>query len=86
MSDQASKFVDRKGTLEQMENYNIIRIFSSKENPSFFPCHKSNKMCVAKITRQYHCCLHFFHGKRKKTIHTSALESWGLHIQKYEQD
>jgi hypothetical protein len=66
MSDQASKFVDRKGTLEQMENYNVIRIFSSKENPSFFPCHKSNKMCVAKIARQYNCCLHFFHGKRKK--------------------
>jgi hypothetical protein len=35
---QASKFQDKKGTLEQMENYNVIRIVSSKENPSFLPC------------------------------------------------
>jgi hypothetical protein len=30
MSDQASKFLDRKGRLEQMENYNVIMIFGSK--------------------------------------------------------
>jgi hypothetical protein len=29
MSDQVSKFMDRKGTLEQMENYIVIRIFGS---------------------------------------------------------
>jgi hypothetical protein len=29
ISAQASKFLDRKGTLEQMENYNVIRIFGS---------------------------------------------------------
>jgi hypothetical protein len=86
MSDQASKFLDRKGTLEQMENYNVIRIFGSKENPSFLPCHISDKMFVTEIARQYNYWLHFFHEKRKKSIHTSALESWGLHIQKYEQD
>jgi hypothetical protein len=34
MSDQANKFLDRKGMLEQMENCNVIRIFGSKENPS----------------------------------------------------
>jgi hypothetical protein len=31
-----SKFLDRKGTLEQMDNYNVIRILGSKENPFFF--------------------------------------------------
>jgi hypothetical protein len=66
MSDQASKFLDRKGTLEQMENYNLMRIFGSKENPSFLPCHISKKMFVAEITRQYNYWLHFFHEKRKK--------------------
>jgi hypothetical protein len=35
VSSQASKFLDRKGTFEQMENYNAIRISGSKENPSF---------------------------------------------------
>jgi hypothetical protein len=43
MSDQASKFLDRKETLEQMENYNVIRIFGSKENPSFLLCNISGK-------------------------------------------
>jgi hypothetical protein len=53
MSDQESKFLDRKGTLEQMENYNVIRIFGSKENLSFLPCHISDKMFVAEIARKY---------------------------------
>ena len=66
MSDQVSKFLDRKGTLEQMENYNVIRIFGSKENPSFLPCHLSEKKIVAKIVRQYTYWLHFFHEKRKQ--------------------
>jgi hypothetical protein len=30
MSDQASNFLDRKGTLEKMETYNVIRIFGYK--------------------------------------------------------
>jgi hypothetical protein len=49
MSDQASKFLDRKGTLEQMENYNVISIFGSKENPSFLLCHISDKIFVTEI-------------------------------------
>jgi hypothetical protein len=66
MSDQASKFLDRKGTLEQIENYNVIRIFGSKENTSFLPCHISDRMFVAKIIRNYTYWLHFFNEKRKK--------------------
>jgi hypothetical protein len=60
------KFLDRKGRLEQMENYNVIRIFGSKENPFFLLCHVSDKMFVTKIARQYNYWLHFFHEKRKK--------------------
>jgi len=51
MFDQESKFLDRKGTLEQMENYNVIIIFISKENPYFLPCHISDKIFVTEITR-----------------------------------
>jgi hypothetical protein len=66
ISSQASKFLDKKGTLEQMENYNVIRIFGSKENPSFLPCHISDKMFFTKFARKYNLWLHFFHEKRKK--------------------
>jgi hypothetical protein len=65
MSDQVSKFLDRKGTLEKMDNYNFIMIFGSKENPSFLLCHISHKMFVVKITRKYNYSFHFFHEKRK---------------------
>jgi hypothetical protein len=81
MYDQASKFLDRKGTLEQMENYSVISIFGSKENPFFLPCHISNIMFVAEIASHYTYWLNFFHEKRKKIIHTYALESQGFHIQ-----
>jgi hypothetical protein len=30
--DQANKFLEKRGTIKQMENHNIIRIFYSKEN------------------------------------------------------
>jgi hypothetical protein len=53
MSDQASKFLDRKGTLKQMENYNVIRIFGSKENLYFLSCHIFDKMFFVEIARQY---------------------------------
>jgi hypothetical protein len=65
MSDQETKFLDRKGTLEQMENYNVIMIFVSKENIAFLPCHIMNVMFVTKIARKYNNWLHFFHEKRK---------------------
>jgi hypothetical protein len=66
ISDQENKFLDKKGTLEKMENHNVIRIFSSKENPSFLPCHVSDKMFITEVARQYNLWLHFFHEKRKK--------------------
>jgi hypothetical protein len=53
ISDQENKFLDKKGTLEQMENHNVIRIFSSKENISFLPCHISDKMFITEVTMQY---------------------------------
>jgi hypothetical protein len=46
ISTHASKFLDKKGTLEKMENYNVIRIFDAKENPSFLLCHISDKMFI----------------------------------------
>jgi hypothetical protein len=48
-----------------MENYSVIRIFGSKENPSFLPCHISHKLFITEIKRKYNYWLHFFHEKRK---------------------
>jgi hypothetical protein len=53
MSDQETKFLDRKGTLEKTDNYSVIMIFGSKENPSFLPYHITDIMFVIEITRKY---------------------------------
>jgi hypothetical protein len=66
MSNQETKFFDRKWTLEQMENYSVIMIFDSKEDPSFLPCHITDIIFVIEIASQYNYWLHFFHEKRKK--------------------
>jgi hypothetical protein len=70
MSSQATKFLNRKGTLEQKENRNVLMIFGSKENPSFLPCHITDKMFVAEIARKYNHWLHFFNDKKNKTVHS----------------
>jgi hypothetical protein len=61
--DRENKLLDKKGTLEQMENHNVIGIFDSKENPSFLPCHVSDKMFIMEVERKYNLWLHFFHEK-----------------------
>jgi hypothetical protein len=66
MFDQERKFLDRKGTLEKMENYNVIKKIGSKENPSFLPSHISCTMFLDEIPRQYTYWFHFFHEKRKR--------------------
>jgi hypothetical protein len=66
ISDQSTRFLEKKGTIEQMENHSIIRIFWSKENPSFLPYHVSDKLFITEVARQYKLWLHFFHEKRKK--------------------
>jgi hypothetical protein len=53
-----------------MENSNVIKIFSSKENPSFLPCHVTDKMFVMKVARKYNFWLNFFHEKQKKKFIT----------------
>jgi hypothetical protein len=36
ISDQENKFLEKKGTLEKMENHNVIRIFVPRKIPLFF--------------------------------------------------
>jgi hypothetical protein len=62
---QATIVLEEKGTIEKMEN-RVIRIFFSKENPSFLPYHVSDKLFVTEVERQYKLWLHFLDEKRKK--------------------
>jgi hypothetical protein len=43
---EATKFLEKKGTIEKMENHSIIRIFCSKENPSFIPYYVPDKLFI----------------------------------------
>jgi hypothetical protein len=62
---QANKFLEKKGTIEQMENHSVIRILCSKENPSFIPYHVSDKLFITEVERKYNFWLHSFHEKQK---------------------
>jgi hypothetical protein len=66
ISDQATRFLEKRGKIEQMENHNVIRIFCSKENPCFLPYHVSDKLFITEVGRKYNFWLHFFYEKKKK--------------------
>jgi hypothetical protein len=66
ISIEATKFLEKKGTIEKMENHSLIRIFCAKENPSFLQYCVSDKLFIVKVANQYNLWLHFFHEKRKK--------------------
>jgi hypothetical protein len=66
ISVEATKFLEKKGTIEKMEHHNIIRIFCSKENPFFLLYYEPGKLFIKEVARQYNLWLHFFHEKRKK--------------------
>jgi hypothetical protein len=66
VSVEAVKFLEKKGMIEKMENHNIIRIFCSKENPSFLPYYVPDKLSITKVERKNNFWLRFFHEKRKK--------------------
>jgi hypothetical protein len=66
LSSEAVTFLNKRGTLEKMENHNVIRIFCSRENPSFLSYYVSDKLFITEVARQYGFWLHFFHEKRKR--------------------
>jgi hypothetical protein len=49
ISEQTTSFLDRKGTLEHLDNYTVIRIFGSTEKPALLPCHIIDRMFVAEV-------------------------------------
>ena len=66
-----------------MENYNVIRIFGSKQNPCFLPCHISGTMFFAGTTREYIYWLHFFHEKRKGQFMYMPWKVWDFMVRNH---
>jgi hypothetical protein len=68
ISEQETSFLDKKGTLEHLDNHTVIRIFGSREKPALLPCHIIDIMFVIEVERQYNYWLHLFQEKRKKQL------------------
>jgi len=51
ISLEASTFLDKKGILEKMDNFNNIRIYFSHENPIYLPYYVSNKLFIIEMER-----------------------------------
>jgi hypothetical protein len=66
ISEQATSFLDKKGTIEHLDNYTVIIIFGSTEQPALLPCHIMDIMFLVEVARQYNYWFHLFQRKKKK--------------------
>jgi hypothetical protein len=66
ISEHATSFLHRKRTLENLDNYTVIRIFGFTKIPTLLPCHITDIMFVAEVARQYNYWLHLLQKKKKK--------------------
>jgi hypothetical protein len=58
--------LNKKGIVEEMEKYNIIRIYCSHEKPLYLPYYVLDILFVVEVARQYKSWLHLFYEKKKK--------------------
>jgi hypothetical protein len=66
LSEQATNFLDKKGTIQHLDNYIVIRIFGSTEKPALLPCHITDIIFIAEVAHQYSYWFHLFQRKKKK--------------------
>jgi hypothetical protein len=72
---EASAFLNTKGVLEKMDNYNIIIILCSHEKPIFLPYYVPDKLFIIEVARKYKFGFHIFYEKREKIVYSFSLES-----------
>jgi len=65
LSLEALTFLNGKGVLEKIDDYNIIRIFCSLEKPIFLPYYVPDKLFIIEVVREYKFWFHNFYEKRK---------------------
>ena len=66
LSLEETTFLDKNGTCGSMEHFRIIKIYYSRERPSYLPYYVSDKIFVVEMCRQCNFGAIFFHEKRKK--------------------
>jgi hypothetical protein len=76
LSSEASTFLNKKGIPKKMDNYNIIRILCSHENPIFLPYYVLDELFIIEVVRNYTFWFHAFYERRKKQFIPLPLESW----------
>jgi hypothetical protein len=64
--EQATNFLDKKGIAQHLDNYTIIRIFGSTEQPALLPCHITDIIFIAEVAHQYSYWFHLFQRMKKK--------------------
>jgi hypothetical protein len=83
LSIEVVSFLAGKGIFETLDDFSFIRLYGFEEKPSLLPFYVSNKLFVIEVCKQYKFWAHFFNEKRKKQVHSIALENWGNHCQKH---
>jgi hypothetical protein len=86
----------KNGTIENMDNYNIVRMYCSHEIPLFLPYYILEKLFSIEVARHYRFWLHLFHEKRKRKIialpwrvgeillrGTSKIDEFVVHLDQY---
>jgi hypothetical protein len=68
ISDQATMFLEKKGTIKKMENHSVIWIFFLKENPYFLPYHVSDKLFIIEVQGNITSGYIFSMKKRKNNL------------------
>jgi hypothetical protein len=49
--EQATNILDKKGTVQHLDNYTVIRIFGSMEQPTLLPCHITAIFFITEVAR-----------------------------------
>jgi hypothetical protein len=86
ISKHATSFLDNKGTLQHLDNYTVIRIFGSTEQPSLLPFHITNIIFIAEVARQYSYWFHLFQRKKKKHFIPLPWKIGGVRLEKSQQN
>jgi hypothetical protein len=66
ISLEALTFLNGKGFLKKMDDYNIIRIFCSHEKYIFLLYYVPDKLFIIEVARQYKFWFYIFYEKRKR--------------------
>jgi hypothetical protein len=68
LSLEETTFLDKNGTCGSMEHFRIIKIYYSRERPSYLPYYVLDKIFGVEVCKQYRLWVCFFNEKRKTNL------------------